>query len=127
MPHVPENVEQRLKDKLRDLIGRDERLQKHLANEEGRTVDQLEDWMHLLENDDVVTELDEHAHELARKIIAALGRLENGTYGYSVQSGEEIEAERLEAIPWAALTVDEQKRAERSGEQWTPSQGAVTE
>ena len=34
-------------------------------------------------------------------------RLEDGTYGKSVISGEPIPAERLEALPWADRLVDE--------------------
>ncbi len=40
-------------------------------------------------------------------IEAALTRMEAGTYGYSVQSGRPIPRERLEAIPWADVLVEE--------------------
>jgi DnaK suppressor protein len=39
-------------------------------------------------------------------------RLEEGTYGVSVESGEPIPDGRLEAIPWAERTADEQSRIE---------------
>jgi DnaK suppressor protein len=39
-------------------------------------------------------------------------RLEDGTYGLSVRSGEPIPDERLEADPAAELTVEEQRREE---------------
>ena len=39
-------------------------------------------------------------------------RLEEGTYGISVESGEPIAPERLEAIPWAERTPEEQQRYE---------------
>jgi RNA polymerase-binding transcription factor DksA len=42
----------------------------------------------------------------------ALQRLADGKYGYSVDSGEEIPAERLKAMPEAIRTVDEQRRYE---------------
>jgi len=41
-------------------------------------------------------------------------RLEDGTYGFSVESGEPIPAERLETIPWAERTPGEQERYERT-------------
>jgi DnaK suppressor protein len=41
-------------------------------------------------------------------------RLEDGTYGFSIDSGEPIPAERLETIPWAERTAEEQERYERS-------------
>jgi len=41
-------------------------------------------------------------------------RLEDGTFGASVESGEPIPAGRLEAIPWAERTAEEQGRYEGS-------------
>ncbi len=47
----------------------------------------------------------------ARQTIAdiedALVRLGLGTYGYSIESGRPIPRERLEAIPWATVLVEE--------------------
>ncbi len=40
-------------------------------------------------------------------------RLLDGTYGLSVESGEPIPDERLEAVPTAERTVEEQTRFER--------------
>ncbi len=40
----------------------------------------------------------------------ALQRLDNGTYGKSVRSGQPIPAERLEADPAAELTVEEARQ-----------------
>lgn len=41
------------------------------------------------------------------EIDAALARMKDGTYGYSVESGQPIPRERLEARPWATLLVSE--------------------
>jgi DnaK suppressor protein len=41
-------------------------------------------------------------------------RLEEGTYGISVESGSPIPDERLEAVPWAERTAEEQARFEGS-------------
>lgn len=53
-----------------------------------------------------------------RKTLAAIERaeqrLEDGSYGKSVVSGEPIPDERLEAIPWAERTPEEQERYERT-------------
>jgi len=46
-------------------------------------------------------------------IERALQRLDDGTYGRSVRSGEPIPDERLEADPAAELTVQEARAAER--------------
>jgi|SRR5438874_665530 len=45
-------------------------------------------------------------------IARAQKRLEEGKYGLSVQSGKPIPDERLEAVPHAELTVEEQARLE---------------
>jgi DnaK suppressor protein len=45
-------------------------------------------------------------------IDRALHRLDDGTYGRSVRSGEPIPDERLEADPAAELTVEEARQAE---------------
>ena len=51
-------------------------------------------------------------NNLLRKINAALDRLENGTFGYSVVSGDEIGLSRMIARPLATMTVDEQEEYE---------------
>ena len=47
-------------------------------------------------------------------IERALRRLDDGTYGRSVRSGEPIPDERLEADPAAELTIAEARAAERA-------------
>lgn len=49
---------------------------------------------------------------LLRKINAALERLENGTFGYSVVSGDEIGLSRMLARPLATMTTEEQEEYE---------------
>ena len=46
-------------------------------------------------------------------IEAALERLDEGTYGYCLHSGEPIALPRLEAVPWARYTVDVQEKIEK--------------
>lgn len=43
----------------------------------------------------------------------ALQRIQNGTYGKSLESGEPIEPARLEAVPWAQYSVKEQEKIDR--------------
>ncbi|MCC7249800.1 MAG: RNA polymerase-binding protein DksA [Lysobacter sp.] len=50
--------------------------------------------------------------KLIGKIDSTLKRLDAGEYGYSVDSGEEIGLERLEARLTAERTIDEQERWE---------------
>ncbi len=51
--------------------------------------------------------LSAQARQTIADIDEALARLEKGTYGYSEASGRPIPRERLEAIPWATVLVEE--------------------
>src|SRR5207344_2949310 len=51
--------------------------------------------------------LSAQARQIVAEIDEALVRLADGTYGYSVLSGLPISRERLRAILWATLRVDE--------------------
>ena len=51
--------------------------------------------------------LSAQARQTVAEIDAALERMANGTYGYSIVSGSPIPRERLEAIPWATVLVEE--------------------
>jgi DnaK suppressor protein len=51
--------------------------------------------------------------KLIAKIDAALGRIEDGTYGYCEETGEPIGVKRLDARPVATLSLEAQERHER--------------
>jgi DnaK suppressor protein len=57
--------------------------------------------------------LEENAEHLLAEIDAALGRIESGTYGTCVACGKPIGEERLEAVPWATLCIDDKRKQER--------------
>lgn len=63
-------------------------------------------------------ELDAGRTQDLKERLAAVGRAEArlsaGTYGLSIQSGAPIPDERLEAVPTAELTVEEQEPGARS-------------
>ena len=65
-------------------------------------------------SDTYQNEFDEGRAEDLRAQLAAVERaekrLDDGTYGLSVESGEPIPDERLEAIPTAERTVEEEAR-----------------
>jgi DnaK suppressor protein len=56
--------------------------------------------------------------KLIRKIEEALNRIEDGSYGYCTETGEEIGVKRLEARPVATLCVEAQERRERRERQY---------
>ena len=51
--------------------------------------------------------------KLTAKIDKALGRIDDGTYGYCEETGEPISIRRLEARPIATLSVEAQERHEQ--------------
>ena len=57
------------------------------------------------------------ARDRQRKLIAkideALGRIDDGTYGFCEETGEPISIRRLEARPIATLSVEAQERHEQ--------------
>ena len=56
--------------------------------------------------------------KLIRRIDEALKRIEDGSYGYCLETGEEIGIKRLEARPVATLSVEAQERRERREKQY---------
>jgi DnaK suppressor protein len=56
--------------------------------------------------------------KLIRKIEEALKRIEDGSYGYCLETGEEIGIKRLEARPVATLSIEAQERRERREKQY---------
>lgn len=51
--------------------------------------------------------------KLISKIDSALRRIDEGTYGYCIETGEPISLKRLEARPTATMTLEAQERHER--------------
>ncbi|MEE8345163.1 MAG: RNA polymerase-binding protein DksA [Woeseiaceae bacterium] len=56
--------------------------------------------------------------KLLRKIDSALNRVEDGSYGFCEETGEEIGLQRLEARPVATLCVEAQERRELAERQF---------
>jgi RNA polymerase-binding transcription factor DksA len=55
--------------------------------------------------------LEEGAQQTLGEIDAALRRIDDGTYGTCAVCGKQISPERLRALPWARLCIDDQRRA----------------
>ena len=62
-------------------------------------------------------ELDEglegDAREQLREVDDALARIEAGAYGTCSVCGREIPVERLEALPWTTLCIDDARKQQR--------------
>jgi DnaK suppressor protein len=57
--------------------------------------------------------LEEDARGQLRQVDNALARIEAGTYGKCEVCGKEIPEDRLEAVPWTTLCIDDARRLGR--------------
>lgn len=57
--------------------------------------------------------LEENEERLLEAIDAALGRVDDGTYGVCGKCGRPIGEERLEALPWTTQCIDCKRKEER--------------
>jgi DnaK suppressor protein len=55
----------------------------------------------------------DRARKLIKKIDSALERIDDGSYGYCEETGEEIGLKRLEARPIATMCIEAQERHEQ--------------
>jgi DnaK suppressor protein len=109
-------------ERARELLHRERARVEHALGEQSPP--NGDDVADRLESSDVSAELvgeeiGEARTEQLREELAAVeraeARLAQGTYGLSVESGEPIPDARLEAIPWAERTAEEQSRFQASG------------
>jgi DnaK suppressor protein len=107
-------------DRARELLAAErERIERTLArlgHSDGGEIAHLTDAADLasdLYQDELDAGLAEDLREQLRAVERAEERLANGTYGLSVESGEPIPDERLEIVPTAEYTVDEERKRGR--------------
>ena len=60
-------------------------------------------------------ELSNKEFEVIKQIDHALSKIESGTYGICDITGKEIPKKRLDAIPYASMTVEAQQLLEKGG------------
>ncbi len=58
--------------------------------------------------------LDENAEHVLAEIDAALQRIDDGTFGTCTACGRPIGEERLDAVPYATLCIDDKRALERA-------------
>ena len=100
LTHERERVEQELADIERRRAGELEEIQDEVNPE---------DDAELIEDEAVDEALLRSLKQRLQAIERAEKRLEEGTYGFSVRSGEPIPAQRLEKVPWAERTIEEER------------------
>jgi RNA polymerase-binding protein DksA len=77
---------------------------------EGGTDNHLGDTATAMYDRELDEGLEEGARDTLAEIEAALQRIEDGTYGICEVCGKPIGADRLSAIPWTRLCIDDQRR-----------------
>lgn len=97
--YLHEEQRSETEDELRELSGGSDN---HLADIATHTYDRELD-----------STLEESEGQHLAHVEAALGRIEDGTYGTCETCGNPIGAERLEAMPWVTLCIDCKRKAER--------------
>ena len=96
--------------RIRDGMSADE---KDLGETEGETPLDSGDLSQDMFTREMDASIGEQVQRRLGEVDRALQKLEEGTYGLSDDSGESIPRGRLEAVPEAIRTVEEQKRFEQ--------------
>jgi DnaK suppressor protein len=98
-----EDLKRELEHRLADLQARLSSIKKDVTRpHSGDSAEQAQE----RENDEVVDAIGNETALSIKVIQAALGRIENGTYGRCDSCGESIGAARLKAIPEATRCVE---------------------
>jgi RNA polymerase-binding protein DksA len=63
---------------------------------------------------EMASTLEENSNHVLEEIDAALARIDDGTYGLCEHCRRPIVAERLEALPWATLCIEDKRKQERA-------------
>jgi len=104
-----------LRDQLQKIADTDEAEEAAIKNESGSQAREYEDdaqKLAMLETEGNLVHRD--IDRLAR-VERALQKIDEGTYGFSDMSGQPIPDARLEAMPEAINTVQEQRASESTG------------
>jgi RNA polymerase-binding protein DksA len=62
---------------------------------------------------EMASTLEDNSNHVLGEIDGALARIEAGTFGTCEACGEPIGEDRLEALPWATLCIEDKRKQER--------------
>lgn len=123
-PYMSERQLTYFKEALLDWLGKvsfaNDQYAQQLYRETGRAPDLLDESVEVM-NRTMALLNGQRSHQIIRQIKAALQRIEDGSYGYCLSSGEEIGLQRLLAWPVATLSVEAQEMHERRVRQFQSS------
>lgn len=104
-----EALRARLLDAAEDLVEGDAPTELNSAAGDQHLADHASDML----DRELDASLEENAEEIVREIDAALAQIDAGTYGTCAVCGSAIPEERLAAIPYATLCLDDKRASER--------------
>jgi len=108
-----ERLEQ-LRDELARIVrGMEEDQRDRAEDEEDFTEHDSGDLSQSLFTREMDATVEQMAEKRLQSVARALEKIEEGTYGLSDESGEQIPKGRLEVVPEAVYTVEEQQRREK--------------
>lgn len=99
-----QSIRDGLRGRLSELMARHARIEAHLHPAEALPPDWQEQATEL-ENDEVLTQLDESVREEITGLQGALRRIDAGTWGTCVKCGDDIPSGRMLAVPTATHCV----------------------
>ena len=105
---------QQLRDELARIVrGLEEDQRDRAEDEEDFTEHDSGDMSQSLFTREMDATVEQMAEKRLQSVARAVEKIEEGTYGVSDESGEQIPKGRLEAVPEAVYTVEEQQRREK--------------
>jgi RNA polymerase-binding protein DksA len=101
-----ESIKKELLSLQEELLGRVERTHHHLHEREERVSANFSDQSQEMESQALVSALDAEGREELKLIETALERMTAGTFGTCQKCGEEVQAARLEAVPYTRYCIN---------------------
>jgi DnaK suppressor protein len=109
-----EPFKQRLLDKEQELVEEMARLGDEARDSgEAEVRDSTDDATSSQSTSEALEE-DALASQTLTEVRNALKRIEDGTYGKCAACGRQIEAPRLEAVPWAVYCLEDQEKQDKT-------------
>ena len=109
-----EHFKQRLLDKERELSETITRLKDSARDSGDAEVKDSTDDATSSESTSEILQEETLASQTLTQVRDALQRIAAGTYGKCAVDGRPIEAARLEAVPWAALCLEDQEKLDKA-------------
>ncbi len=103
--NVVNNCKSKLLEAREDILNRVRESRKELIHNDGTSGDEADQTARVLAESEFVAN-QERLRVRLMEIDMALSRIADGTYGICEETEEQIEPERLLAIPWTRLSIE---------------------